>query len=74
MNNDHTQILKLAESNNGVVNKKLINDELKWDSFRTENVLNFLLKDGIVWIDIHTSGGVTKHTYYFPSLFSSICL
>jgi hypothetical protein len=65
MSNDHTLILKLAETKNGIVSKKLIQDELKWDLFRTENILNFMLKDGIIWIDVHNA----KETYYFPSLF-----
>jgi hypothetical protein len=74
MSSDHTLILKLAESNNGIISKKLIQDELKWDLFRIENIINFMLKDGIIWIDVYTSGGIVKHSYYFPSLFSAVYL
>ena len=74
MSNDHTLILKLAESNNGIITKKLIQDELKWDLFRVENILNFMLKDGIIWIDVYSSGGIVKQSYFFPSLFSAVYL
>ena len=69
MNSDHTQILKLAENNNGVVTSKLIIDDLKWDMYRVENVLNFLIKEGIVWIDSYDLGTNKKLSYFFPSLF-----
>lgn len=71
MSVDHTQILKLAENNNGVVTQRLIMDDLKWDAFRVENVLNFMLKEGIVWLDIFKNGTLTKTSYYFPSFFVS---
>lgn len=74
MSNDHTLILKLAENKNGIVTNKLIEDELRWESLRIDNILNFLLKDGIVWIDLYSSGGTVKQTYYFPSLFTNVYL
>jgi ESCRT-II complex subunit VPS22 len=66
MSVDHIQVLKLAESNGGVVSYKLVLDELKWDVRRIENVFKFLLKEGIVWVDIRDE----KTSYYFPSLFN----
>jgi hypothetical protein len=71
---DHTQVLKLAENNNGIVTHKLLMDELNWDSRRIESVTNFLVKEGIVWIDEqHKQQGVgnAQISFYFPSLFSN---
>ena len=75
MNQDHSQVIKLAENSNGVVTHKLIVDELKWDSYRVDNVLNFMIKEGIVWLDVSSSNsstGAPKLSYYFPSLFLSV--
>lgn len=71
MSVDHTQVLKLAEANNGIVDSRLISDELKWDSVRIQNVFNFMIKEGIVWIDKYNKGTTIKISYYFPSLFNS---
>jgi ESCRT-II complex subunit VPS22 len=70
MNVDHTQILKLAENNNGIVTQKHVLEELKWDMFRIDNVFNFLVKEGIVWVDFYNIGTATKYSYYFPSLYN----
>ena len=69
MNVDHTQVLKLAESNSGIVTHKLILDELKWDLYRADNVLNYMIKEGIIWIDIYNNGKAIVKSYYFPSFF-----
>lgn len=70
MNVDHTQILKLAESNNGIVTLKLIQDELNWSVYRIENLFNFMIREGIVWLDEFSDrNGLVKKSYYFPSLF-----
>ena len=70
MNIDHTQILILAEKNNGIVTQKLVLDELKWDTFRIDNVFNYLVKEGVVWIDLFQTGTTHKISFYFPSLFN----
>lgn len=64
---DHTEVVQLAEMNQGVVDKDTIMVNLKWDSYRIENVLNLMLKEGIVWIDIDANGN--KSSYYFPSFY-----
>ena len=69
MNVDHTQVLKLAETHRGIVSHKLVLDELKWDSLRIENVLNSMIKEGIVWVDVHSTGATLQKNFYFPSLF-----
>lgn len=65
---DHTQVLKLAETNNGIVSDKSISDQLKWEATRIESVLNFMIKEGLVWIDKIETKHV-KIDYYFPSLY-----
>lgn len=72
MNVDHTQIIKLAESNKGVVTSALILNELKWDPVRIENALNFIIKESIAWLDIHKEGTKLVYSYYFPSLYLTI--
>jgi ESCRT-II complex subunit VPS22 len=71
MNIDHTQVVKLAEANNGQVTHKILLEELKWDTIRIENVLNFLIKEGLTWIDRYVgSNRLVNTTYYFPGLFN----
>lgn len=67
---DHTQVLKLAENNNGIVTHKLLMNELNWDSHRIESVTNFLVKESIVWIDEYKQGDKVQISFYFPSLFN----
>jgi ESCRT-II complex subunit VPS22 len=66
MGNDHSQVLKLAEASNGLVTSKLVLEQLRWDMYRVESVLSLLVREGIVWIDVHNR--VTS--YYFPGLFN----
>lgn len=71
MSNDHSQVVKLAETNQGLVTSRLLLEQLKWDVYRVESVINFLIKEGLVWVDEHTSSnGATDASYYFPGLFS----
>ena len=72
MSVDHTQVIVLAENNQGIVTRDLIQRDLKWDSYRIENVINFMLKEGIAWVDVYTTGQNIKYSYYFPSLFAAI--
>jgi ESCRT-II complex subunit VPS22 len=72
MNVDHTQVLKLAETNKGIISHKLIVDEFKWDTLRIENVLHSMIKEGIVWLDAYNSGVTLQKNYYFPSLFMEL--
>lgn len=70
LSTDHTQILQLAELNKGFLNVKQIEIELKWNLLRIENVLNFMIKESIIWIDLQSN---TTITYYFPSFFMDSC-
>lgn len=69
MNLDHSQVLNLAEKNRGVVTDGLVRDELKWDELRVDNLMGFMVKEGVVWIDLSANG---KKEYYFPSLFVDV--
>jgi ESCRT-II complex subunit VPS22 len=67
LNTDHTQLIQLAESTNAYLTAKQIQESVGWEAFRIENVINFMVKEGIVWIDEHDRA----IKYYFPSLFMS---
>ena len=70
MSMDHTQVLKLAEASGvGMVTRHLIVAELNWDAVRIDKVLQFLVKEGLVWLDV-VKAAPTKTFYYFPSLFN----
>ncbi len=69
MNVDHTEVLKLAEVNSGVITQRMVQDQLRWDEIRVENLLNFMIKEGIVWLDCDVQ---QNKSYYFPSLFTAI--
>eukprot|EP00003_Mantamonas_plastica_P025613 TRINITY_DN505_c0_g1_i3.p1 TRINITY_DN505_c0_g1~~TRINITY_DN505_c0_g1_i3.p1 ORF type:complete len:241 (-),score=66.09 TRINITY_DN505_c0_g1_i3:186-908(-) len=68
MSSDHTTVLELAQENGGVVNNGLIRKELGWrDEHRVESVLQFLLAEGMAWIDQKTENG-EEDDYYVLSL------
>jgi ESCRT-II complex subunit VPS22 len=65
LNLDQTKILQLAEVKNGCLTKQDINSLLGWDNFRIDNCIEFMLKEGVIWVD-----GQSKPTsYYFPGLY-----
>jgi ESCRT-II complex subunit VPS22 len=70
LNDDHVTILKFAEMNNGCLTLTEIVLNLKWLEERANLVLDFMIKDGIVWIDINK----TNVSFYFPSFFRSASL
>lgn len=74
MSTDHIELLKLAESNGGILTHQQILTELKWDSIRVENGLNFIIKEGIAWLDIHQDQSKLQPTnsYYFISLYVAL--
>ncbi|CAB3403602.1 unnamed protein product [Caenorhabditis bovis] len=62
---DHSRVLQLAEDA-AYVTKELIMDKLRWDEPRATAVLDYLVKEGLAWID-DQSTDTTE--YWFPSLF-----
>lgn len=65
LNLDHTKILQLAEVKNGSLNVDEINDLLGWDAYRIDNVIEFMIKEGIIWIDAQCK----PVNYYFPGFY-----
>ncbi len=66
LNDDHVTILKFAEINSGCLTLKEILLNLKWIEERAKIVLDFMIKDGIIWIDIVDKSNVS---FYFPSFY-----
>lgn len=66
LNIDHTKILQLAENTGGMISKRQIEQTLNWESFRIENVIDFLIKEGIVWIDEQAK---EDNQYFLPSFY-----
>ncbi|VDN33068.1 unnamed protein product [Dibothriocephalus latus] len=75
MNMDQTKVLGLAESSGACVsrtgNDKLCfyftNLRFSWTEERALAALNYLLQEGMAWIDDENGSGSTS--YWFPSLF-----
>ncbi|XP_076465318.1 vacuolar-sorting protein SNF8-like [Babylonia areolata] len=62
---DHTNILQLAQKSGYVSHSQLLKD-LKWEDERSHRALDFLVKEGMAWVDDQDS---TERLYWFPSLF-----
>ncbi|BHF68996.1 ESCRT-II subunit protein snf8 [Sparganum proliferum] len=67
MSMDQTKVLGLAESNNGSVSVHRCVQQFRWTEERTLAALNYLLQEGMAWIDDDNGSG--SNTYWFPSLF-----
>ncbi|XP_059483334.1 vacuolar-sorting protein SNF8 isoform X2 [Neocloeon triangulifer] len=61
---DHTTVLQKA-SGSGKTSVEELCQTLKWDKERAERTLNYMLKEGLAWID--TQEG---RSFWFPSLFA----
>ena len=66
---DHTDILRLASSNTGFVNKNLIRSELGWEENRIVKIIYDMIMEGLIWIDNQAEENSTN--YWFPGLFTS---
>lgn len=64
---DHTAVIQQAQNQSYVTKNQLIK-ELKWEEERANRALNYLVKEGLVWID-RKEGSDTQ--YWFPSLFTA---
>lgn len=62
---DHTNVLQLAQKS-GCVSKSQLVKEFKWEEERARRGLEFLVKEGMAWVD---DQGGSEHLYWFPSLF-----
>jgi len=66
LNSDQNIILEYAPSTNpaGCVTMSMLNEKFGWPSTRIEMVLNFFLREGMVWIDTQEK----EKQYWFPSI------
>ncbi|VDL97404.1 unnamed protein product [Schistocephalus solidus] len=67
MSMDQTKVLGLAESSGGSVSVHRCVKKFSWTEERALAALNYLLQEGMAWIDNENGSGST--TYWFPSLF-----
>ncbi|XP_022906831.1 vacuolar-sorting protein SNF8 [Onthophagus taurus] len=63
---DHTTLLQCADQNSGWVSVSVLKGKLSWSQERAEKSLEFMLKEGLAWVDLQS---VEEKLYYFPSLF-----
>ncbi|KAL4234487.1 ESCRT-II subunit protein snf8 [Mactra antiquata] len=64
---DHTTIIQQAQSTGHISKSQLIKD-LKWEEERANRALNYMVKEGLVWVDDQTG---SDRQFWFPSLFSA---
>lgn len=65
---DHTAVLQqVSNSGQGFASVTMLKD-LGWEEDRSKRALEYMLKEGLAWID--TQGG-DENLYYFPSMFSA---
>lgn len=55
-----------ANQENGAVTKSLLMKELGWNEMRTQQAIDKLISEGLVWVDSQCDD---EPCYYFPSLF-----
>jgi ESCRT-II complex subunit VPS22 len=55
-----------ANQDDGAITKTLLMKDLGWNEFRTQEAINKLLSEGLVWIDEQNE---QEPRFFFPSLF-----
>jgi ESCRT-II complex subunit VPS22 len=73
LNQDHSQMLKLAEVNQGMVNVQIAKTEYGWEEHRALAAIEHLQKEGICWVD-DPGNGQSFLNYWFPSISLSFVL
>ncbi|KAI3403327.2 dot2 [Candida oxycetoniae] len=68
LSQDQIKIYELCEFTGGYVTKRLIQDNFQWDGVRSENVINEMIMNGILWVD---SQGEDGPQYWEPSWISN---
>lgn len=63
---DHTTILQIAQDS-GCVDVSKIQSQLNWQQDRIVRALDYMVKEGLAWVDDQSPKG--RH-YWFPALFS----
>lgn len=65
---DHTTVLQqAANSNKANISVTEIMSALNWEEERTQKALNYMVREGLAWIDLQ---GAQEKLYWFPSMFS----
>lgn len=65
---DHTAILQLMNNlNEASVSASILKIKLNWMEDRATKALDYMLKEGLAWIDLQSA----EKLYYFPSLFTA---
>ncbi|XP_047003842.1 vacuolar-sorting protein SNF8 [Schistocerca americana] len=66
---DHTAVLQQA-ANSGKANVSVsdLQDQLRWERNRAQKALDYMVKEGLAWIDTQD---VKDVLYWFPSLFAA---
>jgi len=67
LNMDHTAVLEYARKNKGKLSPSLFKNELKWSEERLLEVLDYMVGEGMAWIDSQSKSD--KLMYWFPSLY-----
>lgn len=62
---DHTAVIQQAEAE-GYVTQSCLRTKLGWEDERARRALDYLVKEGLVWVDDQTA----DRQYWFPGLFS----
>lgn len=66
---DHTAVLQqVSNSAQGFTSVSLLQSELGWEEDRCKRSLDYMLKEGLAWIDRQDEN---EHFYYFPSMFAA---
>lgn len=68
LNTEHSKLIDLGQRK-GFVTKAMIKSDLQWTKEFTENAVNVLLREGMVWVD--DQGHDAERLFWFPSHFSS---
>lgn len=68
LNSDQTDVVQLANQNNGCISKSLVASSCQWSSDRVDKVLDELLMENLVWIDLQDKSG--EPLYWVPFMFN----
>mmetsp|Transcript_29624 Transcript_29624/g.45187 ORF Transcript_29624/g.45187 Transcript_29624/m.45187 type:complete len:253 (+) Transcript_29624:85-843(+) len=64
LDNDHMEIMTLAQIYNGSISLALVRDSKGWDAGRSKRALDLLLAQGMAWLDTYQG----HELYWFPSI------
>jgi ESCRT-II complex subunit VPS22 len=64
LDNDHMEIMTLAQIYLGSISLDQVNEDKGWDTERSKRALDLLLAQGMVWLDVHQG----RTLYWFPSI------